>query len=108
MMDLVGKRNNLSKSLSLGYMALISTSDAFNEAKNAGFDDRSAGMASLLMAGSIYGVMNINNKIMDRAATWMLDKSTGYDKSITKGALKKAIKPEIDDVAKSTSKLFKE
>ena len=106
MMDLVGKRNNLSKSLSLGYMALISTSDAFNEAKNAGFDDRSAGMASLLMAGSIYGVMQKNS--MNNVATWMLDKSTGYDRSITKGALKKAIKPEIDDIAKSTGKLFKE
>jgi hypothetical protein len=106
MMDLVGKRNNLSKSLSLGYMALISTSDAFNEAKNAGFDDWSAGMASLLMAGSIYGVMQLNS--MNNVSTWMLDKSTGYDRSITKGALKKAIKPEMDDVAKSTNKLFKE
>ena len=104
MMELIAKRNNLSKSLSLGYMALVTTADTYNDAKTAGFSDHAAAITSLLTSGALYKVMMLNS--LNGLGTWFLDKSVGYDPSIEKKALKKIIKPYLDDAAKATQDLF--
>ena len=59
----------MSKAFSLGYMALTSTGDIYEEALKSGYDRRTAGFSSLLAASGQYGIM-MNN----RMATWFLIK----------------------------------
>ena len=92
----IQKQSQVSKGLSLGYMALTSTSQIYGEALEGGFDRRSAGFASLLAAGGQYGIM-MNNRMGD----WFLDKSTGYTMETNKALMAQSIKPwlkEIDDI----------
>ena len=99
------KQSALSKGLSLGYMALSSTSEIYGEALAGGFDRRSAGFASLLAAGGQYGLM-MNNRMGD----WFLDKTTGYTTETNKALMKKSVQPwlkEINDIF-TDSKLTKE
>lgn len=84
----------LAKSLSLGYMALTSTSDVYSEALAGGYDRRVAGFASIAAAAGQYGVM-MNNRMGD----WFLDKTTGYTVETNKAMVRKSIKeyfPEIE------------
>jgi hypothetical protein len=84
----------LSKSLSLGYMALSTTSDIYGQAIEGGFDKRSAGFATLLAAGGQYAIM-MNN----RMGHWFLDKSTGYTEETNKALVRKAVLPYMDEIA---------
>ena len=90
------RQSQMSKALSLGYMALTSTSDVFVTAIESGFDRRTAGFASLLTASGQYGIM-MNNRMGD----WFLDKTTGYNVNVNKALMRKSIVPylkEIDDI----------
>jgi len=48
MKDLIKKQSQLSKSLSLGYMALTSSADVYSDAIQGGYDRRMAGLAGLM------------------------------------------------------------
>ena len=89
------RQSSLSKTLSLGYMALTSTSEIYGEALDGGFDRRSAGFAALLAAGGQYGLM-MNNRMGD----WFLDKSTGYTTEVNKSLIKKSVNPWLTEVEK--------
>lgn len=101
------KRNKLSKGLSLGYMALVSSSDVYKEALNSGYNERTAGFASLMSAGALYSVMNFNSGT-NGFGTWFLDKTTGYNRDIERSTMKKAIKPFLGDFEKGLNQLTKE
>lgn len=88
------KQSQLSKALSLGYMAMTSTGDIYGEAVNSGYDRRTAGFASLLAASGQYGIM-MNNKMGD----WFLDKTTGYDVNVNRSLIKKSIKPYLQKIS---------
>jgi hypothetical protein len=61
-------------------MALTSMTDVYNEAKNAGYSDRVAGLTSILSGLALFGVMNINESTRG-IGTWFLDKTEGVDKA---------------------------
>lgn len=93
------RQSQLSKALSLGYMALTSTGDVYGEAIESGYDRRTAGFASILTAAGQYGIM-MNNRMGD----WFLDKTTGYNVNVNRALMSKSVKPwlaEIDEVLKS-------
>ena len=87
------RQSQLSKAFSLGYMALTSTGDIYEEALESGYDRRTAGFSSLLAASGQYGIM-MNN----RMATWFLDKTTGYNVDVSKGELRKALVPQMKKI----------
>ena len=87
------KQSNLAKSLSLGYMALTSTSDMYQSAISGGYDRRTAGMAALLAAGGQYTLM-MNNRMGD----WFLDKTVGYSAESSRSAIRKAITTHLGDL----------
>ena len=86
-------QSRMAKSLSLGYMALTSTSDIYSEALAGGYDRRTAGVAALLAAGGQYSIM-MNNRMGD----WFLDKSVGYNIETNRAAIRKAIIPVLNDI----------
>ena len=88
------KQSQLSKALSLGYMALTSTGDVYGEAVESGYDRRTAGFASLLTASGQYGIM-MNNPMGD----WFLDKTTGYNMNVNRSLMKKSIKPWLKEIS---------
>ena len=91
--DFYNARSNLSRSFSLGYMALTSTGQIYGEALDAGYDRRVAGFASLAAAAGQYGIM-MNNAM----GTWFLDESTGYTTSSNRAMISKSIKGYLDDI----------
>lgn len=82
------KQSQLSKALSLGYMALTSTGDVYGEAIESGYDRHTAGFAALLTASGQYGIM-MNNRMGD----WFLDKTTGYNVNVNRALMSKSVKP---------------
>ena len=88
-------QSKLSKAFSLGYMALTSTGDIYGEAIESGYDRRTAGFAALLAASGQYGIM-MNNPMSD----WFLDETTGYHVNVSRGAMRKALIPYLDDFQK--------
>ena len=78
-------------------MAMISANDTYNDALNAGYDERTAGFTSLLSASALYGIMNYNEGV-NGLGTWFLDKTTGYNQEVSRGAMRKVIKPLIKDI----------
>ena len=83
-------RSRLSKSFSLGYMALTSTGEVYEAAIEGGYDRRTAGIAALMSAGGMYTLM-MNNRMGD----WFLDKSVGYDLQSNKTAIKRIAKETL-------------
>ena len=98
--------NNTQKALSLGYMGLISTADAYNDAIQAGYDNRTAGLTALASAGALFGIMNFN-ETANGLGTWFLKKSTGYDKEITKAPLIKVAKESYKAAEEAMNKALK-
>ena len=92
--SVIAKQSQLSKALSLGYMALTSTSDIYGEALNSGYDRRTAGFAAMASAAGQYTVM-MNNRMGD----WFLDQTTGYSKEANKAMMRKAVLPYLDEIA---------
>lgn len=97
-------KNTLETALSRGYMSLISTADMYNTALQSGYDRDVAGWAALLSAAGMYGIMHINETSMN-LGTWMLDKTTGYNQEVSRGAVKKLVKDRMDDIAKSVKEM---
>jgi len=86
--SVIKKQSDLSKALSLGYMAIVSTSDIYGQAIEGGYDRRTAGFAALAAAAGQYGIM-MNN----RMGTWFLDKTTGYSEETNKALMRKSVLP---------------
>lgn len=93
MKQMYKRQSQLSKALSLGYMALTSSADVYGSAIQGGYDRRTAGFASLLAASGQYGVM-MNNKMGD----WFLDKTTGYNLETNRALMSKSLRPYLDEI----------
>lgn len=90
---IIDKQSQLSKALSLGYMALISTNDIYGQAIQGGYDRRTAGFAALVAAAGQYGIM-MNNRMGD----WFLDETTGYTTQINKSLVRQSVLPWLDEI----------
>lgn len=95
-------QSKLSKSLSLGYMALTSSADVYQDALEGGYDRRMAGLAGLTATLGQYGVMMSDSFGL---GDWFLDKTVGYSTKYNKNLLKRALQPYYDDIAKSIKTL---
>lgn len=104
--EVIKKRNQLSKSLSLGYMSLISASDVYNTALEGGYDRRTAGIASLLSAGALYKIMQFDEG-PNGVGTWFLDKTTGYDRDISRAGIREAILEPLGFIQEGMDKVYK-
>jgi hypothetical protein len=98
--SVIKAQSQMSKALSLGYMALTSTGDIYGQAIEGGYDRRTAGFAALTAASGQYAIM-MNNKMGD----WFLDKSTGYSLEANKALMKKSITPWFDEIAAGFNKI---
>ena len=98
--------NNLGGKASLAYMGLISAADTYNDALNAGYDKRVAGITSLATASALYGIMNFNETTRG-IGNWMLDKTTGYNPEVEKGVIRKLTKKLMRDVEKDVATMDK-
>ena len=106
MKEILRKQSKLSQSLSLGYMALTSSSDVYADALEGGYDRRMAGFAGIIAAAGQYGIM-MNNPM----GKWFLDATTGYSEDVSRNLMKKALRPYygqiqegIDKIAQATTK----
>ena len=100
MKAIVDKTSKLSKSLSLGYMALTSSADVYSDALQGGYDRRMAGLAGLLATAGQYGLM-MNNRMGD----WFLDATVGYQEGVSRNAIRQALKPYYEQIAEASKKL---
>src|SRR5574344_897443 len=87
-------------------MALISAGDAYNDAINAGYDRRTAGLTSLATTGALYGIMRYNETAKGWG-TWFLDKTTGYNQEIERGSIWRVLKPVIKESQGTLDKMVK-
>jgi len=101
--SIMDKQSQMSKALSLGYMALTSTADIYGEALESGYDRRTAGFAALAAAAGQYGIM-MNNRLGD----WFLDKTTGYSVESNRAMMNKSLKPWLDEIKEAFSAYAKE
>lgn len=88
----------LSKSVSLGYMALTFGTGIYGEAINAGYDRRTAGIASLLSIGAQYAILD------NPVGTWFLDKADGYNANFESKNVFNALKPIADRINEEVTK----
>jgi hypothetical protein len=91
-------QSGVSKSLSLGYMALTSTANIYGDAIQGGYDRRTAGFAALAAAAGQYGVM-MNNRMGD----WFLDKTTGYNVHTNNVLIRNSTKEYLEQIKKAFS-----
>ena len=96
--------NRLQSALSLGYMSLISTADMYNETLKAGYDKDTAGWAALMSAAGMFGIMNFNETARG-IGTWMLDKTTGFQKEAERGVIHKLIRERMDNIAANVKQM---
>lgn len=102
MRAIMESQSKLSRGLSLGYMALISSNDVYQDALQGGYDRRTAGAAALLATLGQYLAMT---KIDDSVSSWFLGVDEGYWRSINKATLKKALGPYYNEIAASIDKI---
>ena len=88
--SMIKSQSQLSKALSLGYMALTSTGEIYGEAIEGGYDRRTAGFAALAAATGQYALM-MNNRMGD----WFLDKTTGYTTETNTALLRQSVMPHL-------------
>lgn len=91
------KQSELAQKLSLGYMALTSATDVYNQSREAGYSDEASGLISLASMGALYGIMRFNESARG-IGTWMLDKTTGYSQEVNSKGMFKAFKPIFDEI----------
>lgn len=94
------KQSELAQKLSLGYMALTSATDVYNQSREAGYSDEASGLISLASMGALYGIMRFNESARG-IGTWMLDKTTGYSQEVNSKGIFKAFKPIFDEINNS-------
>jgi hypothetical protein len=93
--QLIKSTQRLSKNLSIGYMAITSATDVYEDAVKGGYDRRVAGIAAISSILGQYLLMS-NNKLGD----WFLDTAVGYNEVASRSVISKALKPlvkEVDD-----------
>ena len=100
MKSLIEKQSKLSKSLSLGYMALTSSADVYEDAIQNGYDRRMAGAAGLVATAGQYGIM-MNNRMGD----WFLDATVGYKSDVSRNIMKKTLQPYYQEIAEAVDKM---
>lgn len=100
MKSIIDKQTKLSKQLSLGYMALTSSADVYEDAINHGYDRRMAGFAGLAATAGQYAIM-MNNRMGD----WFLDATVGYKENVSRNVMRKTLQPYYDKIADATKKL---
>lgn len=100
MKDLIKKQSQLSKSLSLGYMAMTSSADVYEDAIQGGYDRRMAGLAGFLATAGQFGIM-YNNRLGD----WFLDATTGYKSDVSRSVMRNTLRPYYDKIAEASNKL---
>ena len=100
MKGLIKKQSQLSKSLSLGYMAMTSSADVYEDAIQGGYDRRMAGLAGFLATAGQFGIM-YNNKLGD----WFLDATTGYKSDVSRSVMRNTLRPYYDKIADASNKL---
>lgn len=91
--QLSDKSLNLSKNLSLLYMAGTSSVDSYDAFKEAGASDRVAGLGILATSAAMYGLMNTNY-----FRDWFF-KGTELDRSKIKNAIKGSAKEIVEKIA---------
>lgn len=92
--------SELSKRLSLGYMALTSTADVYEDALAGGYDRRTAAMAGVAATIGQYAIM-MNNRMGD----WFLEGVTGYSNNANKALIRKALRPYYDEISKAVDQI---
>ena len=100
MKEIIAKQSKLSKSLSLGYMALTTSADVYKDAIEGGYDRRMAGLATFLATAGQYGIM-MNNKMGD----WFLDATTGYKEGVSRNIMRKTLQPYYEEIKEAADKL---
>lgn len=75
------KMSSRAQTLSAAYMTLLSVGDVYNQAIQSGYDDRTAGIATLMAAASMYGMVRFN-----AMSSWMLGPNQGYTNGVTQRA----------------------
>lgn len=103
-LELAKQQNKWQSAAALGYMGLVSTADIYNETLNAGYDRQTAGIAALASAGALFGIMNFNETARG-IGTWFLNKSTGFNKEIESGVVKKLALEQLDVMAEGVNKM---
>lgn len=96
-------QSKLSKSLSLGYMALTSSADVYQDALEGGYDRRMAGLAGLAATAGQYGIMMSEDVL--GIGDWFLDKTVGYSTRYNKNLIKRALRPYYDEFAKAAKQI---
>lgn len=91
-------QSNIAKGLSKTYMTLISTGEVYNQAIRAGYDPRSAGLATVLSAGAMYGAMSI--PVFEGMSTWMLGKNQGYHRNVTRAGANAIATKDFEELMK--------
>ena len=94
------KMSDLSRKLSVGYMALVQSGEVYGEALEAGYDRRTAGFTALAAAAGQFGLMS-NNEL----GSWFLDKSVGYTEGASKAQIRKLARSLSEDAAKGMKTL---
>ncbi len=92
------RRGELAKSLSLGYMAIDQAAQTYNDALEGGYNEKTAGVATLLTTAALFGIMRFNEGV-NGVGTWFLDKTTGYDKDLMRAPIDRAAKKTTREIA---------
>lgn len=100
--NLLSKQSQLSRGLSMGYMALITSGDVYKEALEGGYSRRAAGTASLAAVLGQYWMMNT---LDDRISSWFLDSVVGYNEFANRKIIKDSLKPLWDRIEESVNKI---
>lgn len=100
MKAIIEKQSDLSRALSLGYMALTSSADVYEDAIQGGYDRRMAGIAGLAATAGQYAIMR-NNKL----GTWFLDATTGYKENVSRNVMRQTLRPYYDKINATAQKL---
>lgn len=97
------ERAKFARALSTGYMALTQANQTYNDALEGGYDQKTAGIATLLTTGALFGIMGFNESAKG-LGTWFLDKTVGYDKELLRAPVDKAGKNYLFKVADEIEK----
>lgn len=97
---LIESTSKLSQNLSIGYMAITSASDVYQQAIEGGYDRRVAGIAALSSILGQYLLMS-NNEL----GTWFLDAAVGYKEGVTRGMIAQALNPHAEIIKNGLKKL---
>lgn len=88
------KLNKASSGFTFAYMGLQEGTNVYNDALNAGYDRTTAGLATLATIASLFGIMKFNEG-KNGIGTWFLDKTTGYNQEVNKGAIEGLAKKDL-------------